>query len=136
MNALAFDTHTAVKELRAQGFEEKQAEAIVKIVSDNTNDRLGELATKSELLAVKSELKAEIAETKAELKTDIAELKAELKAEIAGTNTEIKENRHALELQIEKLRTEMMKAMDGNMRWTIATVISATAVIIAAIKLL
>jgi hypothetical protein len=106
MNALAFDTHTAVKELCAQGFEEKQAEAIVKIVSDNTNDRLGELATKSELLAVKSELK-----------------------------TEIKENRHALELQTEKLCTEMMKAMDGNMRWTIATVISATAVIIAAMKL-
>ena len=84
MSTLAFDTHKAVKALKEAGFDDTQAEAVVATVGDAIG---GDVATKSDTAA----LKTDIAEVKAELKTDIAEVKAELKGDVAALKTDIAE---------------------------------------------
>lgn len=64
MNAIAFDTHEAVKQLRDSGFEEPQAEAIVKAVSNNARSQVDGLATKGDLSTVRAELEAAIEKSK------------------------------------------------------------------------
>ncbi len=49
----------------------------------------GDVATKADLVAAKSELKTEIADLRTELKTEIADLRTELKTEIAEIKTEL-----------------------------------------------
>ena len=67
------NTHTAVKNLIASGFTEKQSEAIVDIHNDNftTKEQFAflqkEIATKVDLMEVKAGLKTEIMEVKTEL---------------------------------------------------------------------
>ncbi|MCY3730560.1 MAG: hypothetical protein OXF98_04395 [Rhodospirillaceae bacterium] len=52
--AAAFDTLSAAKELQAAGFEQAQAEAVAKIMRAGQ----GDLATKDDIGAVRSELAA------------------------------------------------------------------------------
>jgi len=74
-DAIAFDTHRFVKRLTESGFTRKQAETLAdeQVALLNAN-----LATKSDIAALKAEFKADIAALKAEFKADIAALKAEL----------------------------------------------------------
>ena len=76
MTTLAFDTHKAVKALRAAGADEPLAEAVVATVGDAIGENV---ATKADL----AEVKADLAQVKAELKTDLAQVKAALKTDIA-----------------------------------------------------
>ena len=92
MNMVAFDTLTYSKRLQEAGVPSAQAEAHAIAQADFlTHYLLSEVATKTDLAEVKTELKTEIAEVKAELKTEIAELKTELKTEIAGIKTDMAE---------------------------------------------
>ena len=52
-DAIAFDTHRFVKNLTASGFTEKQAEALA---NEQVHLLNANLATKADLMAVKSEL--------------------------------------------------------------------------------
>ena len=60
MSAIAFDTHEMVKELKAAGFSDDQAEAVTRVVRRSHAADVADIATKAEL-------KAELAETKAEI---------------------------------------------------------------------
>ena len=51
-----FNTRQAVQKLRARGFEEPQADAVVEVVEDATK----ELVTKADLVAANAELRAEL----------------------------------------------------------------------------
>ena len=89
----AFDTLKATKLLKASGFEETQAEAVVATVRDAIAENV---ATKADVTEASNELKleiagvrAEIAGVRAEIKDDIADLRTETKAEIAKVRTEI-----------------------------------------------
>ena len=86
MSTLAFDTHKAVKALKEAGFDDTQAEAVVATVGDAIG---GDVATKSDILA----LKTDISEFKAEVKTDISEFKAEVKADIAEVKADVAEGK-------------------------------------------
>ena len=103
MTASAFDTLTTARDLEAAGFERRQAEAVASAIG-NAGDRsatkadLGQLATKTDLAAVKAELgtvKTDLADVKVELgtvKTDLAGVKVELgtvKTDIAGVKVEL-----------------------------------------------
>ncbi len=76
----AFDTLKATKLLKASGFEETQAEAVVATVRDAVSDNV---ATKADMSELRAELKADMGELRAEFKADMGELRAELKADIA-----------------------------------------------------
>lgn len=56
MNALPFDTHEVVKELKAAGFTDAQAEAVTRVVRDARTIDLSNLATKTDLAETKAEI--------------------------------------------------------------------------------
>jgi len=64
---VTFDTHSYVKELRAVGFTEDQAEVQAKALSSALNDfqslKLQDLATKADIYAIREDLQ----KTKAEM---------------------------------------------------------------------
>jgi hypothetical protein len=65
MNAITYDTHHAIKRLKKQGFDEKQAEAVVEEIR-NANISNSEIyTTKSDILGLAS--KADLFEAKYEL---------------------------------------------------------------------
>jgi hypothetical protein len=61
------DTHEVVKELRAAGFTDEQAEAVTRVVRRAQDVDLTNLATKTDLDLLRLSVKADMAETKAEL---------------------------------------------------------------------
>jgi hypothetical protein len=67
MAVVAFDTLEMVKELKAAGFSEDQAEAVTRVVRRSRDIDMSHLATKADLAETRAELKAAIAETKAEI---------------------------------------------------------------------
>ena len=71
MNAVAFDTHAAVRKLRDADISEHQAEALVEVFSH----AIGEPATRDDI---------ENLATKAELKTELVALEARLTWRFAG----------------------------------------------------
>jgi hypothetical protein len=107
MSAMAFDTHAAVKELQSNGLEEPLAAAIVKIVANNNEARLGELVTKSELRAA------------------LGELKAELKGDIK-----------AIDLKVASLETRIEQSANKLLIWMFGMLVAFAGVIGAIVKLL
>ncbi len=71
MTTITFDTLKVSRNLKAAGFAEAQADAIIDTVAEAFNETV---ATKADI----TEVKTEIAEVKADLKADIAEVKAEI----------------------------------------------------------
>ena len=61
------DTHEVVKELKAAGFTDEQAEAVTRAVKKSQDIDFSDLATKGDLAALRAELKTDSAELKAEL---------------------------------------------------------------------
>ena len=78
MNALAFDTHKAVKALKEAGADERLAEAVVATVGDAMGENV---ATKADIAAVRSDITG--------VRSDIAGVRSEIAAEIAGVRSEI-----------------------------------------------
>ena len=83
MTTAVFDTLKASDNLKAAGIEAKQAEAIVHTMAGAFEDAV---ATKADLVEVKSELKQDIAAVRSEL----AAVKSELKQDIAAVKGDIK----------------------------------------------
>lgn len=69
--AIVFDTHRFVRNLTASGFTERQAEALANEQVQLLN---GNLATKTDLEAVKAHLEVKIANVQAALEVKIANL--------------------------------------------------------------
>jgi hypothetical protein len=76
----SLDTHEIVKDLKAAGFTEEQAEAVTRAVKQAQDLDLSNLATKTDL----AELRTEFTELRAATKTDLAELRAELIKWVVG----------------------------------------------------
>ena len=90
MMTAAFDTHSAVKQLRAAGVHDEQAETLVDIISR----AIGDPVTKADLepLATKDFVRAEISGVDgrvAGLHATIAGLHAEMQSQVAGVRAEV-----------------------------------------------
>ncbi len=77
MSAVAFDTHKAVKALKEAGADERLAEAVVATVGNAMGENM---ATKTDIASVRSDLTAEIASVKSE----ITAVRSDIAAEIAA----------------------------------------------------
>ena len=75
---MALDTYKAVKKLQEVGFDEAQAEMVIRMIGEAFDDSV---ATKADIAAVRTELVAQGAELRAEIQDIRAELKA-IRAEI------------------------------------------------------
>ena len=116
--AYAIDTHASIKDLEQSGLPDKQAEAIVKLMSQQSE----ELVTKDYLDARLAEVRGEIAEVKG----SIAEVKGSI-AEVKGSIAEVKVTLLATDARLD--------AKIGEMKVTLlATMIALAGIIIAAIK--
>ena len=99
MNVVALDTHEVVKELKAAGFTDEQAEAVTRQLRRVQDIDLSNLATKTDLAAVATKVDLAAAATKADVatmaskadlaafatKADLAETKAEILKWMVGT---------------------------------------------------
>jgi len=91
------DTLARTKRLEALGFDRPKAEGLVQMVKQSIDE---EVAKKSDLVELRSELKVEMSQLRAELKLDIADMKvdiADMKAEIGEMKGQIK----ALDIKID-----------------------------------
>ncbi|MCY4357616.1 MAG: hypothetical protein OXD01_08865 [Gammaproteobacteria bacterium] len=108
----AFDTLTASNNLQKTGIEKSQADAIALVV----NNSHGELVTKTDLAAVKTDLAAAMNEQKAELTTAMNEQKAELTAAMseqkAELTTAMNEQKAELTAAMSEQKTELTTAMN------------------------
>ena len=87
MATLTFDKLAYVDRLKAAGVGEREARALAEGLDQALRE---EVATKSDIAAVKTDLAA----VKAELKADIAALRTELKGGIAAVRTELAAVKH------------------------------------------
>ena len=74
-DAIVFDSHQFVRNLTASGFTERQAEALANEQVQLLN---GNLATKTDLASVQTNLEAKLAGVKADLEVKIANVQANL----------------------------------------------------------
>lgn len=104
---LRIDTLKFARSLSDAGMDPRQAEALVRGLSDaDTSD----FATKADI----GEVKAEVSEVKAEvaeLRADIAGLRSELKGEIAELRTETRTEFAAVRTEMADLKAEMFRFM-------------------------
>ncbi|EAY56428.1 MAG: uncharacterized protein C75L2_00340002 [Leptospirillum sp. Group II 'C75'] len=90
---MTFDTLAVATELKQAGFSQEQAEALARAWSHVAS---GDLAAKSDVVAVRTEL----VQAEFRLKEEIASLRSELKADIAATKADIADVRKEL-VQVE-----------------------------------
>lgn len=143
MVTLTFDTLKASKDLKAAGFDELQAEALVATVGDAL---VGSVATKSDIAELRNdyelsthELKGDITELRAELKGDTAESRAEYKGDIAELRGELAELRsevNVIKADVATLRAEVgeLRGEVGSLRGEIAGLRSYTDVAISEVR--
>ena len=125
MNKFAYDTLGTSRELEAAGMERGQAEAVAIAIAR----REGNLATKSDLNLLRTELKSDISE----VKSDIAKVKsdiARIESDISSLRTEVKSDISSLRAEVKSDNSEIRSDMKAQFRWVISTqVIVAFAVI-------
>jgi hypothetical protein len=114
MALTGLDTHERVKDLKAAGFTDDQAEAVTRAVKHVREIDFSDLATKADMANFTT-------------KTDVASLKADLTA-IAAKLDSIAAN-YATKAEVSDMRTDMI-------RWVFGIVFAQAALIIAVIKLL
>ena len=108
--AFAFDTHRFVKNLKANGFTERQAEALAdeQVILLN-----GNLAAKQDIAEIRRDIEA----LRLETKQAIEGLRLETKEAIEGLHLETKQAIEGLRLEtkeaIEALRLETRKGIEG-----------------------
>ena len=91
--AIAFDTHRFVKNLTESGFTEQQAEALAKeqvqLLNSNLATKVDILAIKTDLETVKANLEAKLEAVKLGLQADIQAIQLGLQADIQASKVDL-----------------------------------------------
>ena len=129
MNVVALDTHEVVKELKAAGFTDEQAEAVTRQLRRVQDIDLSNLATKTDLAAVATKVDLAAAATKADLATMAS--KADLaafatKADLATMATKADLGTMASKADLAETKAEILK-------WMVGTIGLQTVVIVGAL---
>ena len=85
MTTYTLDTHATIKQLEDAGMDPRQAEAVVAAISRAD----AELATKADLKAEITAVRADIDKLETSTKAGMAALKADLKTDIARVQSEV-----------------------------------------------
>ena len=85
MPGLTFDTHKSVKALKAAGFQELQAEALVDEIQKLQDSAIANLATKDDIAA----LKGDIAKLDSKTQGSIRELELRMEAKFESAKGEM-----------------------------------------------
>jgi dGTP triphosphohydrolase len=109
MHYKTFDTHKYIKNLQETGFNEQQAEILVKSLLESRDFDLSILATREQVAEVKSDLQKNIAQLDSKLSKEISEVKSDLQKEIATTREQISEVKSDLQKDIAQLDSKLSK---------------------------
>jgi predicted nucleic acid-binding Zn-ribbon protein len=130
---LTFDKLAYVDRLKAAGMGEREARALAEGLDQALRE---EVATKTDLTAVKTELAADIAAVKTELAADIAAVKIDL----AAVRTELKADIAAVKIDLAAVRTELkadIAAVKHDMlRWMVGMAFAQVGLTVALVRLL
>lgn len=152
MQSTSFDSHALVKVLIAEGLNEPVAEAIInaiKVSRDNDFSRLvskeqvsllekdietlrDNVASKTDLIEVRNELKNEIIEVRNELKNEINEVRNELKNEINEVRKDIELIRKEVVIKADKIDIERTKIQ--LIMWVGSFFVASTSIILGFLK--
>ena len=127
---LPFDTHKAVKELQEAGFDEGQAEAVVATVGAAF---VGNVATKQDLMELRSELRTE-------MQTQIGELRSEMQTQGNEIRSEMQTQGNEVRSEMQTQGTNLLSKIQAmELRITLrmgALIVGGVALIVAPDKLL
>jgi hypothetical protein len=123
---LTFDKLAYVDRLQAAGMGEREARALAEGLDQALRE---EVATKTDIAAVKTGLSAEIAAVKTGLSAEIAAVRTELSGEIAAVDARLTSVEH-------KLRVEIQTAKHDVLRWMVGMAFAQTGLTVALIRLL
>lgn len=101
-----FNALKYIRTLEGVGFPREQAEAQVQLVMDTFQENV---ATKTDMAELRSELKSGIAE----LKSEMAELKSELKSEMAEIRSDVAQVNSELPKIVAELKTDLVFRLGG-----------------------
>jgi hypothetical protein len=134
---LTFDKLAYVDRLQAAGMGEREARALAEGLDQALRE---EVATKTDIAAVKTGLSAEIAAVKTGLSAEIAAVRTELSGEIAAVKTELSVKIAAVDARLtsveHKLRVEIQTAKHDVLRWMVGMAFAQTGLTVALIRLL
>jgi hypothetical protein len=147
MNVVALDTHEVVKELKAAGFTDEQAEAVTRQLRRVQDIDLSNLATKTDLAAVATKVDLAAAATKADLaavatKVDLAAAatKADLatmatKADLAAfaTKADLATMASKADLAAFATKADLAETKAEILKWMVGTIGLQTVVIVGAL---
>jgi hypothetical protein len=119
---LTFDKLAYVDRLKAAGMGEREARALAEGLDQALRE---EVATKTDLAAVKTELAADIAAVKTELAADIAAVKVD----IAGVKADLVAVKHGLQVDLQATKHDML-------RWMVGMAFAQTGLTVALIRFL
>ena len=122
MATLTFDKLAYVDRLKAAGMGEREARALAEGLDQALRE---EVATKTDLAAVKTELAADIAAVKTELAADIAAVKVD----IAGVKADLVAVKHGLQVDLQATKHDML-------RWMVGMAFAQTGLTVALIRFL
>ena len=91
-----FDTHKYIKSLQETGFNEQQAEMLVKSLLESRNFDLSILATREQVAEVKSDLQKKISEAKSDLQKDINKIEDKFDKKFSTLEEKIDKNKYDL----------------------------------------
>ena len=108
--AIAFDTHRFIKNLTDHGFTEEQAEVLA---NEQVTLLNGNLATKTDIEALRLATKTDIEALQQATKTDIEALQQATKTDIALIQRDIEVLRKETKADIANLKADLLKWMFG-----------------------
>ena len=148
MATLTFDKLAYVDRLKAAGVGEREARALAEGLDQALRE---EVASKSDLAAVKTDLAANIAAVRTDLAADIAAVRTELAADIAAVRTdlaadivavrtelaaEIAAVRTELRAEIAAVRVDLAAVKHDLLRWMVGMAVAQTGLTVALIRFL
>ena len=122
MATLSFDKLAYVDRLQAAGMGEREARALAEGLDQALRE---EVATKTEVASVRTELSADIAAVRTEL--------AAVRAELAAVRTELTADIAALS---HELRAEMQTVKHDMLRWMVGMAFAQVGLTVALVRLL
>ena len=137
MATLTFDKLAYVDRLKAAGVGEREARALAEGLDQALRE---EVATKSDLAAVRTDLAANIAAVRTDLAADIAAVRTELAADIAAVKTELAADiaavRTELRGEIAAVRIDLAAVKHDLLRWMVGMAFAQVGFTVALIRFL
>lgn len=132
MHYKTFDTHKYIKSLQETGFNEQQAEMLVKSLLESRDFDLSILATREQI----SEVKIEIAQLDSKLSKEISaireqvsEVKSDLQKDIATTRQDVAEVKSELQKEIAAARDEIKQSKVDMLKWMLPLMFTVIALV-------